>query len=303
MRGRGRLAAPVPPGNTGPGSPACHPGSAPEPGPQPSQRHNAPVLRTRRSITCRPQSAGLLRPSSHARYPYPGITQFRPAPTDRPRFMRHFHDRERICPGTGDKILRDHEVPALEPCQEVTPASAGSFPPRYGRFMGERVIVRTCNFRITGIMRTGSNPGEKETHDASRRGGSRQVIVRRVLTVSMPHRAGSRRAATSVRPPHPGTSVTRGYLGNSGAAEILGTQPSAAAAGTGETAWDPRPSCTQTAAGPGHRSCRHPVGPGPLPRRRAASGTRRAGLRLAGRMGIPDQLASPSALPDYRLSA
>jgi len=40
------------------------------------------------------------------------------------------HDREGFCP---DKTLRDHEVPAQEPCPEVTSASAGSFSPPSGR--------------------------------------------------------------------------------------------------------------------------------------------------------------------------
>jgi hypothetical protein len=43
-----------------------------------------------------------------------------------------FHDREGSYPRSGDKILRDHEVPAEEPCPEVTSVSAGSFSPRSG---------------------------------------------------------------------------------------------------------------------------------------------------------------------------
>jgi Histidine phosphatase superfamily (branch 1) len=55
----------------------------------------------------------------------------------------------------------------------------------------------------------------------------------------------------------------------------------------------------ERAAGPRHRSRRHPVGPGPLHRRCPARTTRRAGLRLAGRMGIPAQLAKVApATPD-----
>src|SRR5689334_8096718 len=98
-----------------------------------------------------------------------------------------FHDREGFCPHSGDKILRDHEVPAQEPGPEVTPASAGSFAPAF------RAPSRLSAFivgRYPGIawVKPAITRGVKAAaHYASGLGGNLQVIVRRVLSPARCH--------------------------------------------------------------------------------------------------------------------
>jgi len=131
--GRGRttglIASHAPAVGTSPASggltrltgPTC---PAPAPRTQPRRCGSHVVPRTRRLINL------MVRSQSACSFQGPWNSRFPLRADALAAFSWLFHDREGFCT---DKTLRDHEVPAQEPCPEVTSTSAGPFSPHSGR--------------------------------------------------------------------------------------------------------------------------------------------------------------------------